>query len=305
MVFQTALRAILGVGFAGLGYFLAQLVLPPLETGLLATLPILVAASFGAVGIFVVPAATTLAQRFFATFVRLLAKELLAQIPFPRLGRNHPEEESKVYSRPVVLDTSAIIDGRIVEIAKTGFIDGTMIVPRFILGELQHIADSADPLRRGRGRRGFDVIEDLKKIGDPVRVEVTGIDFPRVKKADDKLIQVAKKLKAKIMTTDYNLNKVAKISGVVILNVNELANSIKTVLLPGEVISVKVMQAGKERDQGVGYLPDGTMIVVEGGASLLGRTVDSEVERVFQTVAGRMIFVKPHSSSNPVATKPR
>jgi uncharacterized protein YacL len=295
LVFQTALRVILGVAFAGLGYFLIHSLLPNINLlGSSSLLPLLVAIALGALGVYIVPAATAISRRFFDNFVKLLARELLAQIPFPRRGRSEPEENNKSFANPIILDTSAIIDGRIVEIAKTGFLDGTLVVPNFILGELQHIADSPDPLRRNRGRRGFEVIEELKKIGDGVRVEVTRTDFPLVKKADDKLVNLGRKLKAKVMTTDYNLNKVARITGIQILNVNELANSIKTVLLPGELITVKVMQEGKEREQGVGYLPDGTMIVVENGASLIGQTVESEVERVFQTVAGRMIFVKPH-----------
>lgn len=293
MVFQIALRVILGVGMAGIGYFLFSQAFPEtLIVGSFPFLPAAVAFILGAVGVFLVPALSAVARRWFFSFVILLAKELREQLPFSRLVRPDKPTTSAVRN-PMILDTSAIIDGRIGEIAKTGFLDGTLIIPRFILGELQHIADSSDPLRRNRGRRGFEVIDDLKKIGDGLKVEVTSLDFPKIKAADDKLIQLGKKLKAKVVTTDYNLNKVAKLSGVMILNVNELANSIKTVLIPGEVMSVKVIQAGKEREQGVGYLPDGTMIVVQGGSKLIGQTLEAEVERVFQTVAGRMIFVKP------------
>ncbi len=293
MVFQIALRVILGVGMAGIGYFLFSQAFP--ETSIVGSFPLLptaVAFVLGAVGVFLVPALSAVARRWFFSFVSLLAKELRQQLPFSRLVRPDKPTTSAVRN-PMILDTSAIIDGRIGEIAKTGFLDGTLIIPRFILGELQHIADSSDQLRRNRGRRGFEVIDELKKIGDGLKVEVTSLDFPKIKAADDKLIQLGKKLKAKVVTTDYNLNKVAKLSGVMILNVNELANSIKTVLIPGEIMSVKVIQAGKERDQGVGYLPDGTMIVVQGGSKLIGQTLEAEVERVFQTVAGRMIFVKP------------
>lgn len=296
MFWQITLRVLAGVALAGVGYFVTDLTFPDVNIlGTTVFIPAIAAFLLGAVGVFLVPAMTAVVRHWFATFVRVLARELLAQIPFPRLNR--PEsEEVKHYHNPMILDTSAIIDGRIVEVAKTGFLDGTIIVPRFILGELQHIADSADPLRRNRGRRGFEVIEELKGIGDGIKVEVSGLDFPKVKKADDKLVQLGRRLKAKVVTTDYNLNKVARITGVKILNVNELANSIKTVVLPGEAMSVKVIQAGKEREQGVGYLPDGTMIVVEGGSRLLGQTVETEVARVFQTVAGRMIFVKPRKS---------
>lgn len=293
MFWQVAVRAILGVALAGIGYFLINQWLPPINLlGSTKTLPTLVILTLGAIGVFLVPAVSAVAKRLFFSFVRLLARELLALIPFPRLGRTE-RASVKVYRNPMILDTSAIIDGRIAEIAKTGFLDGTLLVPKFILGELQHIADSADPIRRSRGRRGFEVIEELGNIGGDLKLEVSDLDFPKIKKADDKLLQIGKKLKAKVVTTDYNLNKVGKLSGVRILNVNELANSIKTVLIPGEKISVKVMQVGKEQGQGVGYLPDGTMIVVEGGSKMLGQVVETEVSRVFQTVAGRMIFVKP------------
>lgn len=295
MIWQIALRVVLGVALAGSGYFISTSLFQGLEVfGSTVFLPTAVAFLLGAVGVFLVPALTVVSRRLFTRFVQLLAKELLALIPFGRFGRGD-KEEHRTFDHPTILDTSAIIDGRVLEVAKTGFLDGTLLIPRFILGELQHIADSADPLRRGRGRRGFEVIDELKKIGDGTKVEVTSLDFPKVRSADDKLVRLAKKLSGRILTTDFNLNRVAKISGVKILNVNELANSIKTVLIPGEVIEVKVIQEGKERNQGLGYLPDGTMIVVEGGSSLIGRTVSAEVARVFQTVAGRMIFVKPRS----------
>lgn len=283
----------MGVAFAGLGYFLADKLLPHFFVTQY-FIPTLVAFILGAIGVFLIPLIAALSRRFFFNFADLLAKEIMAQLHFPRIGRSSGEERpNKKGHSSMIVDTSAIIDGRISEIAKTGFLDGTILVPRFILGELQHIADSADPLRRSRGRRGFEVIEELKKVGDGLKVEVSSIDFPKIKKADDKLINAAKKLHAKIITTDYNLNKVAQITGVPILNVNELANSIKTVLIPGEVLTVKVIQEGKEKKQGVGYLPDGTMIVVEGGQKMIGQTVETEVSRVFQTVAGRMIFVRP------------
>lgn len=297
MFWQIAIRAILGVALAGVGYFLIDQWLPPVNLlGSTKTLPALVIVVLGAIGVFLVPAVSAVAKRLFFSFVRLLARELLALIPFPRRMGRTEKTPVKIYHNPMILDTSAIIDGRIAEIAKTGFLDGTLIIPKFILGELQHIADSADPLRRSRGRRGFEVIEELGQIGDELKLEISDLDFPKVKKADDKLLQIGKKLKGKVVTTDYNLNKVGRLSGVKILNVNELANSIKQVLLPGEAVSVKVIQPGKEREQGVGYLPDGTMIVVEGGHKMIGLTVETEVSRVFQTVAGRMVFVKPRKT---------
>lgn len=293
MPWKTALRVILGVGLAGIGYFLIDQIIPQVNLlGSTKLLPLTIVVILGLIGVFLVPVVSVLARGLFTSFVHLLAKELASLIQFPKLIRRDGEEKRN-FRNPMILDTSAIIDGRITEVAKTGFLDGTLIVPSFILGELQHIADSADPMRRSRGRRGFEVIDELKKLGDGVKVEVTGIDFPKIDKADDKLIALGKRLHARVITTDYNLNKVAKISGVRILNVNELANSIKTVLLPGERMTIKVIQEGKERHQGVGYLQDGTMVVVEGGAKLVGQTVETEVARVFQTVAGRMIFVRP------------
>jgi uncharacterized protein YacL len=296
LIVQIGLRAVLGVTFATLGYLLANRYFPhTLLFGSSSLVPAIAAFVLGSAGIFLIPIVSTLAKKFFFNFVRLLAKELTEQSPLRRLLKPEQSEkkvEKKKHEDAMLLDTSAIIDGRISEIAKTGFLDGVVIVPRFILGELQHIADSADPLRRGRGRRGFEVIEELKKQGG-VRVEISDIDLPKVKKVDDKLVQLGKDMKARVVTTDYNLNKVARISGVRILNVNELANSIRAVLLPGEAVSVKVIQEGKEKNQGVGYLADGTMVVVEDGGKMVGRNIEAEVARIFQTVAGRMVFVKP------------
>jgi len=194
-------------------------------------------------------------------------------------------------AREIVVDTSAIIDGRLSEIAKTGFLFGTLVVPRLVLEELQHIADSTDPLRRGKGRRGLEVLTSLEKNSD-VYVEVIETEG-KVKSVDAKLVQIAKERGAAIMTTDYNLNRVAEIQRVAVLNVNELSNALRPTVLPGEELTVKIVSKGKERGQGVGYLPDGTMIVVEGGEKLVGKEIDSVVSRALQTVAGKMIFVTP------------
>jgi uncharacterized protein YacL len=191
----------------------------------------------------------------------------------------------------VVVDTSALIDGRLEGVVKAGFVFGKILIPKFILDELQHIADSTDPLRRARGRRGMDVLSAIKKTPQ-TKLEII-YDEPKVKGADSKLVAVAKKYKAKILTCDYNLNKVATIEGSEVLNVNELSEMLKPVVLPGESLEVKIVQKGKEKGQGVGYLPDGTMIVVEGGADLVGETVSAQVVRIFQTVAGKMVFVEP------------
>lgn len=192
----------------------------------------------------------------------------------------------------ILVDTSVIIDGRIADIAKVGFIHGRLLVPRFVLAELQNIADSEEAMRRGRGRRGLEVLSQLQAV-EGLTVDISDEDLPGVKEVDAKLVALGKKLKADILTTDYNLNRVAQIEGVRVLNVNELANAIRAVVLPGEEMTVKIVQAGKERGQGVGYLADGTMIVVEQGDSLIGQEVMCEVTRVFQTVAGKMIFALP------------
>lgn len=192
----------------------------------------------------------------------------------------------------IVMDTSVLIDGRIEEIASTGFVMGKILVPQFVLNELQNIADSNDSIRRAKGRKGLDILDDLLH---GTRVELEIIDELTLNReaVDSKLIKLAKSYHAKILTVDYNLNKVAKIQNVEVLNINELAQSIKSILMPGEEIVVTVTQDGKESGQGVGYLTDGTMIVVEGGQKLLGKEIQCEIVRIFQTVAGKMIFASP------------
>lgn len=190
-----------------------------------------------------------------------------------------------------VLDTSVIIDGRILEICETGFIDGVLVVPQFVLRELQSIADSADSLKRNRGRRGLEILQKLQKNPD-VKVQISETDFPGVEEVDLKLIELARQLEGKIVTNDFNLNKVAQLRGVQALNINELANSLKPVVLPGEELNVYLMKEGKEPGQGVGYLDDGTMVVVDSGKPLIGETVDIAVTSVLQTTAGKMIFGK-------------
>lgn len=198
-------------------------------------------------------------------------------------------------SRTILLDTSVIIDGRIADIARTGFLPGSLLIPRFVLQELQFIADSPDGLRRQRGRRGLEVISSLQKQpGIPVRI--SDMDVEGVREVDDKLIILARQLRCPILTNDYNLNRVAELQGVPILNVNELANAVKSVLLPGEVLNVRVIQEGKEANQGVGYMDDGTMVVIENGKEYLDREIDVVVTKVLQTAAGRMIFARPEQS---------
>ncbi|MBN2387481.1 MAG: TRAM domain-containing protein [Anaerolineales bacterium] len=204
-------------------------------------------------------------------------------------GSNFPTS-----NRTTLLDTSVIIDGRVADIAKTGFLPGTLLIPRFVLNELQYIADSPDNLRRQRGRRGMEVLAELQKAPSVV-VRISDIDVDGVREVDDKLVILARQLKCPILTNDYNLNRIAELQGVPILNINELANAVKSVVLPGETLAISVIQEGKEQNQGVGYMDDGTMVVVEGGNRLIGKTVDVGVTKVLQTAAGRMIFAKPEN----------
>ncbi|TMD70021.1 MAG: PIN domain nuclease [Chloroflexi bacterium] len=197
----------------------------------------------------------------------------------------------------ILLDTSAIIDGRIADISQTGFVSGALLVPRFVLNELQRIADSADTMRRNRGRRGLEMLNRLQK-DTTVPIEITDADVVDVAEVDGKLVKMARTLHCPIITNDFNLNRVAELQGVKVLNINELANAVKPVLLPGEDIFIKIMQDGKELGQGVGYLDDGTMIVVEGGRQFMGMTIEVSVTRVLQTVAGRMIFAHPKQGNN-------
>ncbi len=196
-----------------------------------------------------------------------------------------------------ILDTSVIIDGRIADICETGFIEGTLILPQFILQELQHIADSADSLRRARGRRGLDVLHRMQKMSG-LHVKIVEEDFPNIREVDAKLVALAKMLDAKVLTNDFNLNKVAALQGVTVLNINELANALKPVVLPGETMRVFVLKEGKEHNQGVAYMDDGTMVVVENGRRFIGRTIDVSVTSVLQTTAGRMIFSRPKGDND-------
>jgi uncharacterized protein YacL len=193
-----------------------------------------------------------------------------------------------------ILDTSVIIDGRILEICQTGFITGIIVIPRFVLNELQHIADSTDLLRRNKGRRGFKILRDLQNNPD-MEVDITEEDFPDVPEVDAKLVRLAQKLDGKILTNDFNLSKVAELQGVTVLNINALANAVRPVVVAGEVIQVHVLKEGKELNQGVGYLDDGTMVIVEGGKSHVGQTIDVVVTQMLRTSAGQMIFTRRKS----------
>jgi uncharacterized protein YacL len=200
-------------------------------------------------------------------------------------------------SRTILLDTSVIIDGRIADIARTGFLIGTLLIPRFVLNELQYIADSADSLRRQRGRRGMEVLSQLQK-DTTMPVRISDIDVEGVREVDDKLVVLARQLRCPILTNDYNLNRVAELQGVIVLNVNELANAVKSVLLPGESLLVNIIQEGREAGQGVGYLDDGTMVVVEDGRDHINTQANVTVTKVLQTAAGRMIFGRLYPNGN-------
>jgi uncharacterized protein YacL len=217
-----------------------------------------------------------------------------------------------------ILDTSVIIDGRIADIAETGFLDGIIVTPQFVLRELQLVADSADSLKRNRGRRGLDVLQRLQKMAT-LEIQIVENDFPSVREVDLKLIELAKLYEGKIITNDFNLNKVAQLQGVEVLNINELANSLKPIVLPGETMRVFILKEGKEYNQGVAYLDDGTMVVVDNARKMIGKTIDVSVTSVLQTTAGKMIFGKwddrmgfgrqtpslaPPAPSVPISTTP-
>jgi uncharacterized protein YacL len=215
-----------------------------------------------------------------------------------------------------ILDTSVIIDGRIADICETGFMDGTIVIPQFVLKELQLVADSSDSMKRNRGRRGLDILQKIQKMAG-IDVTISDVDFAEVREVDLKLIELARTLEGKIVTNDFNLNKVAQLRGVQVLNINELANSLKPVVLPGEIMKVFILKEGKEYNQGVAYLDDGTMVVVDNARKMIGKTIDVVVTSVLQTTAGKMIFGRflepavaaqsppaPATGSRPAITPP-
>ncbi len=218
--------------------------------------------------------------------------EIMAQTSNGRSHNEGGQSQDKIQlDKYVLVDTSAIIDGRIADISQTGFIDGTLLIPRFVLNELQHIADSADPLRRARGRRGLDMLNRLQRES-VVPIQISEVDAEDIPEVDGKLVKIARTYHCPVITNDFNLNRVAEIQGVKVLNVNELANALKPAVLPGEEMSVHVIQEGKELGQGIAYLDDGTMIVVENGKKYMNTDIEVVVTRVLQTVAGRMIFAQ-------------
>jgi uncharacterized protein YacL len=273
---QQLLAAMLGLI---VGLFIAALITFPLSllpSPFKEILPFVAAVLFGSLGIMV---------------MGIRQGDIFSAIRGRLPGRVEGPESADSGHRPVLLDTSVIIDGRIADVSHTGFIEGEMLVPRFVLNELQHVADSPDVLRRNRGRRGLDMLRRLQEEAiTPVRI--TDLDIEEVREVDDKLVLLAKRLRCPIITNDYNLNRVAELQGVRVLNVNELANAVKVLFLPGESLGVKIVQEGKEVGQGVGYLEDGTMVVVEDGESHIDRDVEVVVTKVLQTAAGRMLFAR-------------
>lgn len=199
-------------------------------------------------------------------------------------------EKGAAKAHPLILDTSVIIDGRVADISETGFLSGTLVIPQFVLRELQQIADSADSIKRNRGRRGLDILQRLQKKKGNYEVLISEADFPDVRDVDHKLIELARQIEGKIVTNDFNLNKVAQLRGVSVLNINELANALKPVVLPGETMRVFILKEGKEYNQGVAYLDDGTMVVVDNARRMIGKNIDVSVTSVLQTTAGKMIF---------------
>ena len=248
MKLQALIRPILGIIFAIVGFALASRFLNIPDQGIRTGAYTIATVAFGAAGIFVVPVVSVWLRQASGAFAQRVANEVISQLHLPRITRgprkeNKTKEESR-YINPIVVDTSALIDGRLADVVEAGFLYGTLIVPSFILSELQHIADASETLRRGRGRRGLEILENLKKSKQVKTVIYQGDNLPG-KNIDEKLLRVAKQLKAKIVTTDFNLNKVATVSGIKILNVNELVNALKTTLLPGEPVEVKIIQEGK------------------------------------------------------------
>ncbi|HET89755.1 MAG TPA: TRAM domain-containing protein [Chloroflexi bacterium] len=268
----AVLGLIIGLIIAALISFPISLLPPPFSQ----ILPFVAAMLFGYLGIIVM----ITRQRDIFNIIR-------GQLP----ARGNGSDGGSNGSKPVLLDTSVIIDGRIADISRTGFIEGEMLVPRFVLNELQHIADSPDTLRRNRGRRGLEMLHRLQNESiTPVRI--TDMDVEDVREVDDKLVLLAKQLHCAIVTNDYNLNRVAELQGIRVLNINELANAVKALLLPGESFKVKIVQEGKESGQGVGYLDDGTMVVIEDGEPYIDQSTEVTVTKVLQTAAGRMLFAR-------------
>jgi len=295
---RQTFRLIWALIFATFAAIFSQLI-PPIfgeQSFIIRTLLTLAAAGIGYV---VFPNAArwvrVITMTTFNFVVHRVSAEVSSQLAkFTRSNASFPHSTGQVgavsLTRPLILDTSAVIDGRVLDVTKTGFINGLVLIPQFVLIELQQVADSSDDLKRQRGRRGFEVVEELKK-NKIIRLEIWDKDSGG-KTVDEKLINLAKALHGKILTTDFNLNRLATLSNIPILNINDLANAVKTVALPGESLQIKIVHLGKDKSQGVGYLADGAMVVVADCAEKIGQTIKTEVTKNIQNPAGRMIFAK-------------
>lgn len=301
MRLKIVLRLILAIIFAAFAAIFAQLIppIPGTESGMVR---ILLTIASALVGFLIFPdvakGISVSALKLFNLVIHSFSSEVSNQIirlrPSFTFPHSSPQPGSISILRPAILDTSAIIDGRILDIARVGFISGLILVPKFILTELQQVADSPDSLKRQRGRRGFEVVEELKKLKG-VKLEVWDKEQSG-KSVDERIMNLAKNLHGRIITTDFNLNKMASVSGVGVLNVNDLANALKTNAIPGEILSIKIVHIGKEPTQGVGYLEDGTMVVVSDAVDKIGKTLKIEVSKTLQISAGRMVFGVIHRS---------
>lgn len=283
---QTAMQIIAIFASATLGFILPEVVEIAGKAGIAALAKAIVGYLTNPPYVDKILSGASATERLVAGGVRQVGA--LAQAP---LGfRRRPRGSQGKYVNPMVVDTSVLIDGRIIEVAATGFIFGTFLVIPAVIAELHKLADSSDDLKRARGRRGLEILVQLKKE-KRVKVEILKSE-PKAATVDDKIVKLASLTHGRLLTVDYNLNKVAAIGGVPTLNLNELANAVKTAVLPQESLTIKINSQGREKDQGIGYLADGTMVVVEGGAGLLGKTAEIVVQRVLQTAAGKMIFGK-------------
>lgn len=298
MRLKFVFRLILAFIFATLAAIYSQLI-PPNSLGNTFGVRVLLTVAAGLIGYVVFPSIARsvriITMTTFNFVVHRVSSEVSNQIwrfPRPNLPFSQPTPQlgSLSLTKPLILDTSVIIDGRILDIAQANFLLGLILVPKFVLIELQQVADSSDALKRQRGRKGFETVEQLKKI-KTLRLEVWDKDQSG-KTVDEKLINLAKSLNGKILTTDFNLNKMASISNISVLNVNDLANALKSISLPGESMELKIVHLGKDKLQGVGYLNDGTMVVVSESADKIGQTIKIEVTKNIQTPAGRMVFAK-------------
>ncbi|MBI2326765.1 TRAM domain-containing protein [Candidatus Curtissbacteria bacterium] len=278
-------RSLLAVFFGAVGVLIAQIV-PPREL-FFATgnyFFILAAIAFGILG-FISPDLLKLAGK---AGMSAISRQIASYLPQVSGNLRRKTSQTNKYINPVLVDTSVLVDGRIVEISASGFMFGTLLLMPSVIGELHRLSDSADEIKRARGRRGLDNLRQIQAEKN-VKVEVLSFE-PREGGVDEKLVRAAKSIGAKILTLDYNLNKVARVNKIKVLNINELASAVKTVVLPNERLNIKITAVGREKDQGVGYLDDGTMVVVEAGRGLLGKKVDVVVQKVLQTAAGKMVF---------------